>query len=487
VPRAVLLLALALYGAACNEETSATLFVDLRTDLAAPGEFARVETALFARAPPSATAPPDRTETHEAAGGEDFVAGTRVAELARLEGPSIWLRVRLLEAAGSVAIERWVRVRLAGNQVVTVVITRDCRGVVCAGSDTDPTAQACVGGTCVDPECTPETPEACAPAECATDDDCRMPPIGCAGSIGVEGACFDLSCSADCTAGESSSFDSTTGGFDVAASPTSPHFVVVTDRGTELGLTQVRTSLGRIDPLAPVSPGGMPDEPAIAAWDGTTYGIAYLDSASARARFFTARIDAGGVGATNDVYAGPALSRPEVISLESMFRVLFVSDGATGDVLRDVPVMRDGRPGAFESMTRTAVRTPPTAVALGTDRHAIAYAVAAPDEQIAVFGDAGGSQVTVGASDLREPSMAWDGTELAVAWEAFDGTTSRIQLARFDRTGASLGEPVDVSDPGAARSASIAAGRTSYVVAWLAGPQVSWRTVPRAHIGLSRR
>lgn len=189
-----LLLALGATGG-CASSPPPSLLVDVRTDLVPAVELDRVRTERLA--PGSA----DPLEVHEVPATEgDFARGVRVAELSGLaRGTHIVHVVLLLRDA--VVLDRLVLVTLDATRAVTVVLTRDCRGVTCPEPDDAPTASACLGGRCTDPACTPETPERCPEGpDCAADADC---PAGasCAEPVCAGGACLLVARTGGCEAG----------------------------------------------------------------------------------------------------------------------------------------------------------------------------------------------------------------------------------------------------------------------------------------------
>lgn len=167
-------LALALVLAAgCSSD--GRLLVDVRTDLVPGVEFDRVVVDVGGSS---------GGDSRAASLGDDFVAGVRVADIAG--SGEVRFEARL-ERRGVVIAQRPAQVRVSGTVGVTLTISRDCRGVACPTGG-DPTAEACVGGACVDPSCTEETPDACEP-ECELASDC---PTGatCATPVCRGGVCL---------------------------------------------------------------------------------------------------------------------------------------------------------------------------------------------------------------------------------------------------------------------------------------------------------
>lgn len=153
-----------------------TLVVQVRSDLTPGDELFAVETRYaggFVRV------------DHDAA--RDWGAGVRVAELTLPRGPYSF-DVVAVGPDGEVLASRPVRADVGALTVVTVLLTRDCAGVVCPDGG-DPAATACLAGRCVDAGCSADTPEACGPATCNAPSDCATPST-CAAAECVSGACF---------------------------------------------------------------------------------------------------------------------------------------------------------------------------------------------------------------------------------------------------------------------------------------------------------
>lgn len=186
------LIALALSLAACGGE-SRELAVDVRTDYLPGRQFVGVRTTLLSPEGESLD-----VEDSLATGEEDFLGGVRVAEFSGL-GSSADLRVSLIDADGSVLAERDAVVVLRGSYAVTILITSDCGMVRCPNAD-DPSLTTCVGGRCVDPRCTVETPEFCGELGCSTDAQCTSP-TSCAVGTCLDRECFLRAQDAECDPG----------------------------------------------------------------------------------------------------------------------------------------------------------------------------------------------------------------------------------------------------------------------------------------------
>ena len=167
------------------------LDVDVRTDVVAGTEFARVETEVSAV---TSGGGPSSTTTYrlDARVGADWFSGRRAAEHPVSAPGSFRVRVALLDAEGAVVVEREVIAAAAsGRTVAVVVLARGCRGVTCAEGLT------CAGGECVDPGC---VGDACV-GVCERDAQCSAA-VECAVGRCVEGACLTQALDARCSAGQ---------------------------------------------------------------------------------------------------------------------------------------------------------------------------------------------------------------------------------------------------------------------------------------------
>ncbi|MGE0787683.1 MAG: TolB family protein [Sandaracinaceae bacterium] len=152
------------------------LLVQIRTDLVPGSEFDGIAVSIDGQF----------VETHVSLTTEDYVTGIVIAQIDDVAPGTHMVRAGLSrDGVETIAREVLVEVRVA--TATTVLITRDCRGVSCPGND--PTATACLGGRCVTPSCTPETPEACPMPQCVDDADC-VASVGCATGRCAGGACL---------------------------------------------------------------------------------------------------------------------------------------------------------------------------------------------------------------------------------------------------------------------------------------------------------
>lgn len=163
------LFALVLLLAACDGG-AARLVVDLRTDYVVGEEIACAELAVEGVADPLMQCFAPSAELAE---------GARVAELDGLtEGPRR-ITLRLLAPSGRVVATRVAIVTLAQSTVATLVVTRNCEGVVCD----EPSAPACIDARCVPAGCIVEDVDACG-------DEATCEPRTCSASV----ACADAEC-----------------------------------------------------------------------------------------------------------------------------------------------------------------------------------------------------------------------------------------------------------------------------------------------------
>lgn len=111
---------------------------------------------------------------------EDYRAGVRIYDGELTPGDhEVFVA---LTRAGRAIVSRRVLLRVEVDRGISVVLTRSCADVVCNAETT------CVSARCVDPACTPETPELCDDPECELDVECATGMCGSASC--VLGSCF---------------------------------------------------------------------------------------------------------------------------------------------------------------------------------------------------------------------------------------------------------------------------------------------------------
>jgi len=196
---ALLIAALATLVSGCQGEID--LLVDLKTDLRPGLEFDQVRTELLTEVPSGGSVVGARLVEQPAIPEADYIVGQRVAELSGVAAGQWVVRVQL-HGSGTLVAERIVQLELDSPYAVTVVVTRDCRGVTCPGAGDDAVAVTCLGGRCVPPTCEMPSDEDCGPPACAISRDCPTPAAACASPRCDEGICYSLSRDADCAADE---------------------------------------------------------------------------------------------------------------------------------------------------------------------------------------------------------------------------------------------------------------------------------------------
>jgi hypothetical protein len=173
------------------------LIVDLTTDLRPDVDFTRVRTEVSEE--PFAGGPLHLSQLdHPVERGETYGDSVRIAELPLMHAGTWYVRVGLLDASGRIRGQRLASVEVHGPRAITIVLAAGCRGVVCPGGGDDPSASACVNGSCVLPSCLPEAPETCGGVSCDADDDCA-PGRACQTPVCRAGSCLLLD---GCEAGQ---------------------------------------------------------------------------------------------------------------------------------------------------------------------------------------------------------------------------------------------------------------------------------------------
>ena len=170
------------------------LAVNLRTDLVAGVEFDHVETFLE-HANGTVFAPRGTMVT----GAQDAFDGVQVGTFPDVPTGTLSLRTVVSFRGAQVAAQTNIA-SIDGSTSVTVVIGRDCRGVMCPGAGAGPGAVACLGGGCVAPECVAD-PASCA-SGCGADADCDAPMASCARAVCSEAQCLVASIEGACAPSE---------------------------------------------------------------------------------------------------------------------------------------------------------------------------------------------------------------------------------------------------------------------------------------------
>lgn len=192
LPRTLEMLALSAMLLACSNQASLT--VDLRSDFAGGVEIVDARATLSSG---------ERVVSSElrALGVGSLVGGARVAELRELPPGAYLVRVDALGPDGELVGTRTVSVALAGDTSVTVVLSRDCTGVLCPSATDSADATECYHGRCVPRACAPGS-ASCGRSGCTSASDCDPPSAACARAECLDGECFAVEIGRSCASGE---------------------------------------------------------------------------------------------------------------------------------------------------------------------------------------------------------------------------------------------------------------------------------------------
>ncbi|MFK8003456.1 MAG: hypothetical protein AB8H86_28050 [Polyangiales bacterium] len=253
----VLLLAL---GACSTEETGHQLRVDLVTDFLPGSEFDAVRVSI-------GQGDVRENFAHVVDPSRDYVRGVALGDI-RVPASEQAIEVSLFQD-GALVIARQVSVIVqSAVTVATVVITRDCRGVMCPGLG-NPLLASCLGGECTDPRCTVETPEFCPEGTCFTESDC--PAHACAQATCVTGACLYDPDDSACEAGQRCDLDldCVAGDFDAGAQDAGMPDVRVPDAFTTPDAGPVEMDVPVVDVFDAGPPPGCsgPDDDTLFLYD----------------------------------------------------------------------------------------------------------------------------------------------------------------------------------------------------------------------------
>lgn len=182
------LLLLAHVAMACGSDP--TLEVHVVTSLVPGAQFTSVEIErLSPTSPYDGAAVLERVHT-QAAFGDDFANGHRVATFSDFEEGDQVVQVRLRRADGTLLIARRLRTVVTSSAIVRIHLTPDCVGVICPAPAGSPSLTECLGGRCVDERCAPPSAEFCPEIVfCNSAADCPAPVSACAAAACFEGVC----------------------------------------------------------------------------------------------------------------------------------------------------------------------------------------------------------------------------------------------------------------------------------------------------------
>ena len=186
--------ALALFATAalllsCNNDSTVSLNVFLRTDFQPVREFATTELIIDA----DSQALIARIDGGYIRPGEPLSEFTGLAPSSKRSAT-----VKLLRLGGSVLQETTVYFEHNKDIVITIAITRDCSGVTC--DDIGGAPARCLAGKCQNAECISGQEEVCEKPECEADTDCPKE-SPCASPRCESGVCFNDGKDGDCDPG----------------------------------------------------------------------------------------------------------------------------------------------------------------------------------------------------------------------------------------------------------------------------------------------
>lgn len=182
---ALLFAGFALFATASScKNKGVALSVDVRTDYVPGREISNIVTEVT----------PDGGGAQSAehpinAAEKQYIEGTRVADFSDLPTGFVSVKVKVLSPEGQPLVERVARLSINGDYALTMVITRNCEGIVCPEPGGDVSASTCDRGKCVRPECTVVNTKFCAPPECSKNEDCRSA-VTCVEALCVLGTCL---------------------------------------------------------------------------------------------------------------------------------------------------------------------------------------------------------------------------------------------------------------------------------------------------------
>jgi alpha-tubulin suppressor-like RCC1 family protein len=177
---------------ACTSEEGVTIEVRVVSDLVPEREVATVTAALFrgiANESPTSLGATER----DLAFGEPLARGLWVTTFENVPPGVYTIWVTLLRQNGEILGRRPLTATVAADASYTVTLTADCARVECPNAGGNASFLACIAGQCVDPSCTPETPENCPPGLdlfCDAKDECT-PLTTCNDVACVERVCVN--------------------------------------------------------------------------------------------------------------------------------------------------------------------------------------------------------------------------------------------------------------------------------------------------------
>ncbi|MFT5353866.1 MAG: hypothetical protein ACI9KE_001066 [Polyangiales bacterium] len=174
------LLAAPILISGCKDETSVVV-LDATTDMVPSIDFDEIRTEVLGDL---------STITSQTVGDDDWRRGVRVGTWDLANGDRQLEIVALL--AGEEVQRRRLIVRVTGPTAVSVVLTRNCRGVACPGAGDSAAAAACLGGRCVPETCLTGAEPECGDPQCQQASECPLLTAACVSPACEFGICLPL-------------------------------------------------------------------------------------------------------------------------------------------------------------------------------------------------------------------------------------------------------------------------------------------------------
>lgn len=209
---------------ACDERPHLTssgdeFVVRVVSDFAPGVETDRVEVELFEGASTESERRRIELADRTLVRGDLLADGLEVLTRSALASGTYAARAALRKPNGEILGQRTVVFDARSSQIVTIVISAACEGVVCA----DGSRIECAAGVCVDPRCSDSTPELCPDnAVCEDDADCASQASMCSTARCVAGSCVDVPKPSGCDETEYCAREAGCAPIDMPTMPTGP-------------------------------------------------------------------------------------------------------------------------------------------------------------------------------------------------------------------------------------------------------------------------
>jgi hypothetical protein len=204
LPLVVVVFAFTLFAIGCGGDgETASIEVRVVSDLVPFYEAATATVVLYEGVATASTGAGTGSVEKGLTVGEPLARGVWLAKFEGVPLGTYTVWVRLARASGEFVGRQPITFTLSDDASFTVTLTADCAAVECPGSG-NAGFLACRSGQCVDPRCSPETPELCPadlPPFCEADGDCE-PSSACGIARCAGGACLQEADARECGEGE---------------------------------------------------------------------------------------------------------------------------------------------------------------------------------------------------------------------------------------------------------------------------------------------